>query len=350
MSITLKDIARLAGVSESTVSLALNNKSVVKEKTREQIKEIAAQLGYLPNAMAKSLARQRSGTIGLVVPDIENPYFGRLIHCVDEYLIKLHYNLIVATSNDRLSGERRIVENFVSERVEGVIIAPVNKTARDFDYIAKLQMNKIKYVFVTAYYPNLPASYVMTDLAKGACELVDYLIRLGHRKIYFLVGDQDTIPSMTRIQGYIKAFEQHGLPVDRSRFLNCSLLDFDHAYAVTQSLLRSGKDIDAIITINDIMALGSLRALSEQKIRIPGQISLAGYDNVIFSSVATIPITTVQQDITAMAVAAVDMLLEMPAADLQPVPLQSLLLPPQLIIRDSTGPRSFNGQAKGMMT
>ena len=340
MVVRLKDIAKLAGVSESTVSLALNDKSIVKEKTSKHIKEIATQLGYSPNAIAKSLARQRSDTIGLVVPDIENPYFGKLIRCVDEYLTKLHYNLIVATSNDRLSNEQRIIENFISKRVEGVIIAPVSKPVKELDYIPKLHMNEIRYIFITAYHPNLPASYVMADLEKGTYDLVDYLISKGHRKIYFLVGDQKTIPTMTRTQGYIKAFEKHGLPLDKNQFISCSLPNFDQAYEVTKSLLKSKKQIDAIITINDIMALGTFRALSENKIRIPEQMSLAGYDNVIFSSIATIPITTVQQDIKAMAIAAVDMLLKMTAEDQNQN--KSLLLKTQLIIRDSTGPRIPN--------
>lgn len=338
MVVTMKDIAKAAGVSESTVSLALNNKRVVKENTRNHIKDIARELGYSPNAIAKSLARQRSDTIGLIVPDIENPYYGKLIRCIDEYLMKLDYNLIIATSNDCLDTEKQIINNFVSKRVEGILIAPVGKPASEFDYFRNLEMNDIKYVFVTSYYPGFPSPYVMVDLEKGTFDLVDHLLEQGHREIYFLVGDQETIPTMTRIRGYMKAYEKHDLPVEKKKFINCRLPNFEQAYNETLSLLGKNKQIDAIITINDIMALGTLRALNEHKIKVPQRISVAGYDNVIFSSIATIPITTVQQDINEMAVASVDMLLNMDAKKFSRN--SSLLLKPQLIIRESTGPKS----------
>jgi LacI family transcriptional regulator len=335
--VTLKDIAKLAGVSESTVSLCLNDKSTVNYKTCKHVKEIARQLGYTPNAIAKSLAKQRSQTIGLVVPDIENPYFGRLIRCIDEHLTKLQYTLIVATSNDCLSNEHRIIENFISNRVEGVIIAPVNKPVKELNYIQKLNKNEIKYIFSTAYYPNIPASCVMVDLEKGTYDLVGNLISQGHRKIYFLTGDPETIPTSARIKGYEKAFDKHGLVVDKSKFVICSQPNFEQAYVATQSMLKSEKQIDAIITINDIMAMGALRALVENRIKIPEEISLAGYDNVIFSNIATIPITTVHQDIEGIAVTAVDMLINMNSEELSQN--KHLLLQPQLVIRESTGPR-----------
>ena len=337
MAMNLKDIAILAGVSESTVSLALNNKSVVSLKTRKRIKEIAEQVGYSPNAFAQSLARKRSNTMGLVVPDIENPYYGRLISCVDSYLTGMHYNLIVATSNDSLANECRIIDNFISERVEGVIIAPTSESTKTLDYISKLEMNHIKYVFVSAYYHGFPASHVMADLENGSFELVDYLIGLGHRRIFFLVGRQDAIPTKMRVQGYVKAFKKHNLPVNKSRFVSCHHPNFEEAYVKMQSLLTSKKRIDAVITLNDIMALGALRCLLENGIRIPEQMSLAGYDNVIFSSIASIPITTVEQDIEGMAVAVVDMLLH--TAEKEMNQEKSCLLKTKLIVRNSTGPR-----------
>jgi LacI family transcriptional regulator len=336
VGIKLTDIARMAGVSESTVSLALNDKSVVNERTRERIKKLAVELGYSPNAIAKSLARKKSGTIGLVVPDIENPYYAKLVRIVDELLNRKQYSLVVATSNERASGERRVIENFISERVEGVMIAPLNKTIKDYEHLYKLAKNEIKHVFVTAHYPEYPSSCVMVDLEKGTFDLVDYLIQQGHRKIRFLIGDQGTIPALARMQGYVKAHGKHGMKVDKSRFVHCSLPNFEQAYHAALSLLKSHKQTDAIITMNDVMALGALRAMTECGIRIPGTMSLAGYDNVIYSSIATIPITTVEQDVEAMAAAAVDMLLGMTPEDWNNH--RTVMLQPRLIVRESTGP------------
>lgn len=345
MDIKLKDIARMAGVSESTVSLALNNKSVVNEKTRLHIQELAHELGYSPNAIAKALARKKSGTMGLVVPDIENPFYGKLVRIVDELLNLRHYNLIVATSNERVSGERRVIENFISERVEGVMIAPINKTVKDFEHLSKLAKNQIRHVFVTAYYPDYPSSHVMTDLEQGTFDLVDYLIEQGHRQIRFLIGDQGTVPVLARMQGYVKAHGKHGLKVDKSRFVHCSLPNFEQAYRAALSLFKSQRQTDAVITMNDVMALGVLRAVTECGIRIPEQMSLAGYDNVIYSSIATIPITTVEQDVETMAVAAVDMLLGMTPEDWNNH--RTLLLPPKLIVRESTGRKWHDADKQG---
>lgn len=340
MSVKLKDIAVVAGVSESTVSLALNEKPVVRHETRDRIKAIAAQLGYSPNLIAKSLARSKSGTIGLVVPDIENPFFSKLIRCIDEDLLSRQINLIVATSGDRLEGEQRVIDNFISERVEGVIIAPVNQAVTDPDYIRKLESNKIRFVFATSYYPNIPAPFVMTDLEQGSFELTEHLIRQDRRRIFFLVGDRSSIPTMTRIKGYTRACEAHHLDVDDRQFIPCGQAGFEQAYRATLELLGSGCLVDAVITLNDIMALGALRALSELRIRIPGQIALAGYDNVVFSSVATIPITTVQQDMPALAAAAVDILLGQSGENTGQN--RQLFLPPRLIVRESTGPREMS--------
>jgi len=336
LGIKLKDIARMAGVSESTVSLALNNKAVVKKKTRQEIQNLARDLGYTPNAIAKSLARKKSGTIGLVVPDIENPYYGKLVRIVDELLYRRQYSLIVATSNERVSGERHVIENFISERVEGVLIAPVNKTVKDFEHLTQLIRNEIKHVFVTAYYPGFPSSYVMFDLEKGTFDLVDYLIQQGHRKIRFLISDQGSIPVSTRMQGYLRAYEKNGLKVDKSQFVHCALPNFEQAYHASMTIFQSKKQTDAVITMNDIMALGVLRAMTEQGIHIPDQMSLAGFDNVIYSSIATIPITTVEQDIQTMAEEAIEMLLNMNAENWRDD--KNVLLPTNLILRQSTGP------------
>lgn len=336
MATTLKDIAKLAGVSESTVSLALNDKAVVNEKTREYIKSIATQMGYLPNSIAKSLAQRKSNTIGLVVPDIENPYFSKLIRCTDEILSASGYNLIVATSNDSIAGEQRIIENFISKRVEGVLIAPVSINVQELEYISRLENNGIRYIFVSSYYQGIEASWVMTDLEEGSFDLVHYLLELGHREILFLAGDVGTVPSKMRLQGYNKALQAYGLPVNTNHIYSCGLPNFNQAYVAMNRMIEEGRHFDAVITINDVMALGAFRAVLEHQIRVPEEISIAGYDNVIYSSIAPIPITTVEQDISKMSAAAVELLIGMIAGEQDNT--RHILQKPRLIKRESTGP------------
>ncbi|MEA4889842.1 MAG: LacI family DNA-binding transcriptional regulator [Clostridiaceae bacterium] len=340
MSVTLKDIARLAGVSESTVSLALNGKNIVKAKTKEHILAIAEEQGYMPNVLAKSLARRQSGTIGLVVPDIENPFYGRFIRCVDDCLAKRNYTLLVATSKDQFAGEKRVVETFIAERVEGILIAPVHHPVKNIEYLSKLTRNGIPFLYVVAYYADLAAPCVMTDLEKGAFEMTDYLIRSGHRSLYYLVGNREAVPTQLRIKGYYQAFAAHHLPVDENKLIQCAKADFTHAYQATRKLLAAATEADAILTMNDIMALGALRALLEKNIPVPDRISLAGYDNVVFSSVAAIPVTTVEQNLPVMAETAVKSLFQLIGGET--LPAKPLLLPPKLIIRESTKSKQEN--------
>ncbi len=334
MSVTLKDIARIAGVSESTVSLALNDKSKVKPQTKEHIRIIADELGYMPNFLAKSLARRQSRTIGLVVPDIENPFYGRFVRCVDDCLAKQNYTLLTVTSKDQFSGEKRAVETFIAERADGILIAPVHHPVKNIEYLTKLTRNGIPFLYVMAYYADLTAPCVMTDLEKGAFEMTDYLIRSGRHSIYYLAGNREAVPTQLRIKGYRQAFAVHHLPVDEQKLIQCAKADFIHAYQATRKLLAGAAPADSIMTMNDIMALGALRALLEKNIPVPGRISLAGYDNVVYSSVAAIPITTVEQNLPAIAETAVESIFQLIGGE--SLPQQPLLMPPKLIIREST--------------
>lgn len=337
MVIKLEDIAKEAKVSVATVSLALNNSKLVKEETRNRIKKIAKDLGYSPNAMARGLAKRRSETIGLIVPDIESAYYGKLVRCIDEYVREMGYGLILAISNDKPDVERRIIKNFISQRVEGIIITPINKINHDVNYIKELNKHEIPYIFVTAPYPEIKAPCVMVDLEDGTYKLVKYLLNLGHRNIIFLAGSPKVVTTAYRINGYIKAFREADFEVDERNFIECSRINYEYACEITNKLLRDRQDIDAIITINDMMAVGVVNTLKEHKIRIPENISVAGYDNTLFSTISPVPVTTVSQDIEKMSWNAVNMLVNIIKNNDKKV--ESIFIKPELVIRESTGPK-----------
>ncbi len=334
MAVKLSDIARALGISEATVSLALNNKSVVNENTRLKVQKTAEEMGYRPNALAQGLAKKSSGTIGVVVPDIANPYYGELVKYCGKYIRERNYSPIFAFSNDSREIEEQVIEQFIAERVEGVLIAPTNKDCLYRDYISKLEKYGIRYMFVTSYYHNIEAPYAMINLESGSYQLIRYLLDMGHREIYFLSSNPEMIPTSTRINGYRRAFEEYGLPVDESKFINCEAVTFDQAFWMTGNLLQSNRKVDAIVTMNDVMALGSLRALMDHGVSIPDEISLAGYDDVIFSTVSAIPLTTVKQDIPRLSQAAVDMMVRMLDGQQE---IEKFLIEPELVVRRSTG-------------
>jgi LacI family transcriptional regulator len=337
MSIKLKDIAKIANVSEATVSLALNNRSGVNAETKIKVLEIAKNNGYVPNAIARRLSQSKSRTIGLVVPDLENPYFGKLAQFVDQNIRNAGYNTVIGVSNDEPSIESVTIKNFISSMVEGILIAPTNSRNDDLSYIRHIQeIYNIPFTFITSLYPGVNAPVVMADLEDGTYQLVTYLLNMGHRNIYFLAGKHDIIPTAYRMRGYLKAFSEKGLQTHDDRLCECTKFSFDDAYSAACRLLKSCKSIDAIITINDIMALGVLKALIDNNIRIPDDISVAGYDNMIYSSVSTIPITTVSQDVELMSGIAVDMLLRRINNE-NDILDENIFMKPKLIIRQSTG-------------
>jgi len=317
----------------------------VSPKTRERVLKAARALGYSPNTLARGLVTRRTHSIGLVVTDIENPFFGSLTRYVDEFTREAGYNLILSVSNDELELEARIVQDFIGKRVDGVIIVPTILPRRDLSYFADLKRHRIPWVFSTSYYPGVPCECVMADLEQGSYELTQHLLKQGHRGILLLVSNnREVVPSKLRIQGFRRAFEESGLALDRRRIVECERTDFDCGYSTALRFVRKVRP-DAVVAINDIMALGAKRAIKELGYAIPEEVSVAGYDDVIFSSIPEIPLTTVRQNIRRIGRLTVELLLKQIKG--RPAAARVHWVRPNLVIRKSTGlcPERSNHEA-----
>jgi LacI family transcriptional regulator len=333
--IKLKDVAILAGVSEATASLVMNNRPGVNKQTRERVIEASIQLGYTPNFIARGLAMQKSHTIGLVVTDAENPFFGSLTRYIDEFVLSQECNLILSVSNDNLDLEERIINDFIGKRVDGVILVPTVSQRHDLSSFEQLEKHHIPFVFCTAFYPGVDCECVMTDLEEGSYQLTNYLIEIGHRDIVFLVtSDRKVVASKQRIEGYKKALLENRVDFSEENIISCGHPDFNCGYELTKKLI-SEKKPDAIIAINDILALGVKRAVKEKGYAVPDEISIAGYDDVIFSSISEIPLTTVKQDIQEISRVTVDILFKK-IKNIQPKE-KLIKIRPELVVRKSTG-------------
>jgi len=339
--ITLNDVAKAAKVSPATVSLALNGNPCVKAQTRERIIRLAREMGYAPNRMAQGLARRRSGLLGLVVPDIESIYYGKVVHSIDEAVSQNGYQLTLAISSDNQDSERKIIGKFIEQQVEGVLVAPINRPVQAADYYHELARNRIPFLFATSYYPTVPAPWVMADLASATRELTGHLIAKGCRRFCFLAGFAEAVTTECRVAGFFAAIRQAAAQDVRQQIRHCPRVDYAAGFAQTLALLResqaSGTTVDAIIAINDEMALGALNAAASLGIRVPEQLAIAGFDNVIFSSAANIPITTIEQNIGLICRTAVERLCAMiQSGKDRAVRPEGHLIPTQLIIRHST--------------
>lgn len=333
---TLKDIAKIAHVSEAAVSMALRGKKGVSEETARKIQEIARNLNYRPNVLAQGLAAGTTKSIGLVVPDIENPYYSSLVQRMMKELLQLGYHVVLGVSNETPIIERQVIDNFIANKVAGIIVAPVNVVNTHTDYLEKYYQSGIPMVYVTAYYPGSAIPHVMVDLEDGAYQLVSYLLRSGYRRIIYLTGNHQLLSYSKRIEGYKRAFSDLSIPYSSGSFVECNYVTFEGAYNAVSSLLAYAQDIDAIITSNDIMALGVLRALQEHHISVPEDIAVAGFDNTLFSTIGSLPLTTVSQDISRMCQATINLLLmQLNGArnEIKTVPL----IAPELIVRKTTG-------------
>jgi len=336
---TLKDVARLAGVSEGTASLALNRRKGVNAETCRRVLEAARQSGYHPNRIAQGLATQRTKTVGFSVTEIENPFFAALTRHITEFMRRAGYRLLVSMSNEDPAQEDEIIEEFIEERAEAVIIVPTLARRTSFAVFDALERNGIPYVFATAYYPGRDRDIdcVMTDLEEGAYQLTKYLLDLNHRKIYFAtVADVDAVPTRDRLLGFQRAMAEYGAEQGLHLIIDSPRADYQSGYSAGRGLVASGM-ADAIIALNDILALGVSTAIREGGFRVPEDVSVCGYDDVIFASIAEIPLTTVRQDVEKIAREIVQLTTQRIKGDARPN--QIIKLRPDLVIRRSTAPK-----------
>jgi DNA-binding LacI/PurR family transcriptional regulator len=240
--------------------------------------------------------------------------------------------LLLGVSNDIIANEAASIEKFKENRVEGVIVVPSVQVKYDLEHLYDLKSSGIPFVFSTTSYLGINADCVMCDLKKGSYLLTRHLLERGHKKIYLFSGSRTLLFSSHRIEGYKAAFEERG--VDRSEeWIKEIFPNYDSAYAMAETLLKSVRP-DAIITVNDVMAMGVLKCLKDNGIKVPGDISVAGYDDLLYTSILETPLTTVRQPIIEIARKSVDVLLE--KIEQQVETFETYYIDPVLKIRETT--------------
>ncbi len=327
MGVKLEDVARRAGLSKATVSLALNGNPRISAKTRARLEVLAREMGYRPNPYARNLATRRSRQIGLIVPDIENVYYASLAQNIFNALRASDYGLSISVSMNSPELERKIIAGMIENRMDALMLAPVNRPNENPDYLSQLDEAGMPMLFVTADYPSIARPRVMCDLYGGMRLVMLALCARGYRRIAMLSGPENVYCLDLRTQGYADFIQTVGLAYHR-----CYHLD-GVRYEDAQAFVRTHPDLDAdaLVCVNDMMALGAINALRERGVRVPEDMAVTGYDDVIFATVSPVPITTVRQDVGEISREAVSRILAMAqghAAD-------SCLLPCELVCRDS---------------
>ncbi len=330
MSSNLRDVAKSAGVSPATASMALNDRPGVNSDTRARVIRAAEELNYSPNANARSLIMRRSGAVGLVVTDITNPFFGMLTNEINTYASRAGYNLTIGVSNDDIRLEAASVRRMMEERAEGVIVVPCAAARYDLTHLFNLKKAGIPLVFATTRYEGISADCVMCDLAKGSYMLIKHLIESGRRRIMLLCGQREVLFSSLRIAGYRRAFEECGVKMSEDWIIP-SEPNFPGGSIAAEKALAHHPD--AITAINDVMAMGALARLKENGLRVPEDIAIAGYDDLIYSSLLETPLTTVRQPIADIASSAMELLMRRIEGENG---VTELLIEPMLKLRKTT--------------
>jgi LacI family transcriptional regulator len=326
-SATLRDVAALAGVHPATASRALNpqTRALVNDETAERISRAAAELGYRPNPIARSLKTSRSGSIGTVIPDLNNPLFPPILRGVEDVLTAAGYSALIVNTDNDADREAAQVASLRSRQVEGLIFA----TARlRHPLLEQLAAEGVAMVLVNRRVDSATIPNVICDDASGVAAAVRHLIGLGHRRIAHLAGPQWTSTGTVRLSAYLQAVEDNAL-VEQ-----CEYWTEDEGAAAVRRLLDAEAKFTAILAGNDLLALGAYRALGERGLACPDDVSVVGFNDIRFMDNLRPPLTSVRIPHYEIGAEAARVLLERLA---NPAALpKSVLLPPELVVRQST--------------
>lgn len=302
-SVTLKDVAKAAGVSYATVSRALSGSPQIGSETRERIIKLCDEMGYTTNYVARSMVMKKTDLIGLVVPSIENQFMSELAYYAEMSARTHGYNIMLCNSGPDLKQEKTVVKLLLGRQVDGILIVP--QSSRTYENI-RAYTDQVPTVFLGENLRDQPQSYVTVDNSRGTYIGTKYLYELGHRDILYF-GRRHSTTHQLRAEGYMKACQELGL---QQRFFNSefSRSSINNGYQMAKDLFSQPIDYSAIFASTDSNALGILKAADEMRIDIPGRLSLIGFDNIPSTGLPRIDLTTIEQPKRDMALQAVDML------------------------------------------
>lgn len=310
MRVRMKDIAKLANVSEAAVSLVLNDKpSRISEKKKNEIKKIAKELNYSPNIAAQSLAKNKTRTIGIVIPDIENPFFSKLCKRFEEEFRRLNYLSIIVNTNDDYRIEKNLIQMLINRGVDGLIIALSNSSFSKLDEQQRL-INSIQvpFVLVDRQVSLENVNQVYFDNYIGGLIVTEYMLNQGHRKIAFLTGDPNVLGTRERILGYKKAHSNFHVNVD-SKYIIPTGYRFQNGIEKARDLF-SLTEVTGVITSNDMVAFGIIKKAHDEQIDIPSRLSIVGYDNLEMGELLKFSLSSIIQDSNLLVKNSISLLID----------------------------------------
>ena len=292
----IRDIARIVGVSSTTVSRVINHSGYVKEDTRKKILEVIHETGYVPNEVARSLSARESSSIAVLVPDITNEFFSALIRGIASVAELEGYRLILSDTAESMEKEHNALSEVERQYLAGIIIAPVSEQDEEsYRRLADLEKKNISVVLADRDVYGAELDGVFVDNVKGTYEGIQALIREGHKRIAIIAGPDTSLPGRDRLLGYKKALKDAGIEI-REEYIAFGDFQIDKAYERTKELLALKEAPTAIFTSNNKTTLGALKYFTEKHIKIGRDISILGFDQIDTLKLIDYPLSTVERD------------------------------------------------------
>jgi LacI family transcriptional regulator len=331
--VSLKDIAKKVGVSTALVSYVISGKEKDKKvsaKVAQRIRQAAKDLKYQPNAIARSLRKGTTKTIGLVIADIANPFFGQLCRVIEDEAQNYDYVVIIGSSDEDHNKSELLINAMHQRQVDGFIIVPAENT---IEQIQDIIQKKIPVVLVDRYFNELNTNYIVLDNYKATFNSTLYLIKSGYKSIAFMAYKSSLVHMMERIRGYFEAMSQSGL-TDKINLIELKISNTQNIFENTlNKLLTSDKKIDAIIFANNMLSIAGLHYLHKQNIRIPEELAIIGFDGGDCFDLFYSPITYVKQPIEDIGKEAIRTLMDLIHDGSNKT--SHIILNPELVIRNS---------------
>lgn len=331
MTVTIKDIAKKAGVSYATVSRAIGNKYGVKPETREKIEAVARQLGYSPNGIARGLVNRQTNTIGLILPDISNPFFPMVVRGIEEVARAHGYSIFLCNSDYDAQEERHYLSLLIEKRVDGIILMPGGEPHDQ----GPVNTNEVPMVYVCRKFFEAEKSFVVIDDERGGFLATKHLIEQGYESIGFVGSTNQDSATGVRFRGYQLAFKKFGIPLNDA-YIIAGDFKWEVGHRIATEMIAQKKAPRAIFAENDFMALGIIQGVQEAGLKIPDDIAVVGFDDIPFATFPAISLTTIRQPKYKMGKIAANILMDQISGKSRDP--KRIIIEPELIIRQSSCP------------
>jgi LacI family transcriptional regulator len=332
-AVTIRDVARRAGVSAMTVSRVINNSPSVSPQTRVRVEQAISDLGYIPSRLARGLSAQRTRTLAVIVPDVANPFFTLIVRGAEDVARRGGYRVILCDTRADLELEREVIDEMIAHRVDGIVIAPVSDRSRE--HLRRLTKFGVPFVLVDRTVPGIDADAVVGDSIGGAQRLVQHLIALGHRRIGMIVESDAVSTARDRRQGYEAALRAAGLVADGGLVVETTV-DPAGGRAGMRRLLALDPPPTAVFTVNNLVALGAIEAVRETGREVPDDVALVCFDDIEYASRLHPFLTVMEQPAETLGTLGTQLLLE--RIDKRgPARGRTVVLPAQFVVRRSCG-------------